>query len=325
MTHSMPKSLLLFFGLLISSSVFTQAKMESCDFFEEENGLLVVEMENLPLSDNWEVAQNIGGYTGNGYIQWTGNQFFNQTGNGPIAFQIKINTPGTYTFNWRVAVGNGDDGTLHNDSWLKINGDNFYAKQGGVQTTSRLKPKPQCNSDSDYACPNGSSSNGFFKIYGGQVGTFQWKAKTSDHDAHNIAAHFDTVGIYSIEINARSSYHAIDRLILWHTTEQRSVDAEKLFNPESTCLTDIPTATHDHAPAIAFQISPNPTRSQFWVAFDTPDQRQITLMNLLGQPIKIYQTAQTRQLIPTGSLVPGVYLVEVQKGMERGMRRVVVR
>ncbi len=325
MQFSKAQSVLLFFCLLFSGNMIAQPKLESCDFFEEENGLLVVEMEHLPLSGSWEVAQNIDGYTGNGYIQWTGSQFFNQTGNGTISFQIKINTPGTYTFNWRVAVGNGDDGTLHNDTWLKINGDNFYAKKGGVQTTSRLKPKPQCNNDPDYGCPNGSSSNGFFKIYGGQVGSFQWKAKTSDHDAHDIAARFDTVGVYSIEINARSSFQAIDRLILWHSTEQRSVNAQKLFNPESTCLTDTPTSTHDHPLNINFQVSPNPAHDHFWVELGDQSPKQITLLNYLGQPIKIYQTVQNRQLIPTGSLEAGVYIVEVRKGMERGMRRVVVR
>lgn len=325
MHYTKTQILLVFFSLLLSHIMHAQPKQESCDFFEEENGLLVVEMESLPVSGNWEVAQNINGYTGNGYIQWTGNQFFNQTGNGAISFQIKINTPGTYTFNWRVAVGNGDDGTLHNDTWLKINGHNYYAKQGGVHTTSRLKPKPQCNNDPNYGCPNGSSSNGFFKIYGGQVGTFQWKAKTSDHDAHDIAARFDTAGIYSIEINARSSFQAIDRLILWHTTEQRSVNAEKLFNPESTCLINIPTSTHDHAHDIDFQVFPNPARDHFWIELGDQSPKRITLRNYLGQPIKIYQTSQSRQLIPTGSLEAGIYLVEVQMGSKRGIRRVVVR
>lgn len=325
MPHSIIKSLLLFLAILSYSALLAQAEGESCDFFEEENGLLVIEMENLPLTTDWEVAQNIDGYTGSGYIHWTGNQFFNQTGNGSITFQVKINTPGTYTFNWRVAVGNGDDGTLHNDTWLKINGDNFYAKQGGVHTTSRLKPKPQCNTDLNYGCPNGSSSNGFFKIYGGQVGSFQWKAKTSDHDSHDIAARFDTVGTYSIEINARSSYHAIDRLILWHTTEQRSVDAEKLFHPPSICLTGIPTSIHNHSPKIDFNIFPNPAQGEFWIEFADESPKQITLMNLLGQPIKTYQLTQRRQLIPANSLAAGVYMVEVQKGMERGRSRVLVR
>ncbi len=325
MSYSKTQSILLFLSIFFSSMVYAQPTLEACDFFEEENGLLVVEMESLPIAGSWEVAQNIDGYTGNGYIQWTGNQYFNQTGNGAITFQIKINTPGTYTFNWRVAVGNGDDGTLHNDTWLKINGDNFYAKQGGVHTTSRLKPKPQCNNDPNYGCPNGSSSNGFFKVFGGQVGTFQWKAKTSDHDAHDIAARFDTVGIYTIEINARSSYQAIDRLILWHTTEQRSVDAQKLFNPESPCLTNIPTSTHDHAPTPDFHVFPNPAQGHFWVDLGGQSPKQITLLNYLGQPIKIYETSETKLLISTRALEAGIYWLEIKIGMKRGVRRVVVR
>ena len=324
MKYSTIQSLLLFFSLFLSGIGYAQPILESCDFFEEENGLLVVELENLPLSDSWEVAQHIDGYTGSGYIQWAGNQFFNQTGNGPISFQVKINTPGTYIFNWRVAVGSGDDGTLHNDTWLKINGDNFYAKQGGVHTTSRLKPKPQCHTDPNYGCPNGSSSNGFFKIFGGRVGEFQWKAKTSDHDAHDIAARFDTIGVYAIEINARSSFQAIDRLILRHTTEQRSVDAQKLFHPPSSCLGNI-TKTHDHTIHIDFRVYPNPAQDQFWVELGDLSPKKITLMNALGQPIKIYQTSEPRQLISTDLLEAGIYFIKVQKGMQGGIRRVIVR
>ena len=121
---------LSFLSLLQPIFLQAQSTPSTCNFFAEKNGLLVIEMENLPLTESWEVARKIPGYTGSGYIQWTGNQNFNQVGRGAIRLRIKINTPGTYVFNWRVAVANGNDQTLHNDTWLKIMGDVFYAKKG---------------------------------------------------------------------------------------------------------------------------------------------------------------------------------------------------
>ncbi|MEL7160483.1 MAG: DUF5060 domain-containing protein, partial [Bacteroidota bacterium] len=196
--------------------------------YREQNGLLVIELENADDYDGWETAMTIGGATGSGYLHWTGDQFFNQTGNGVLRFPIQISLPGTYRFEWRVAVGFGNNGTEHNDSWLKINGNPFYAEKGGA----RLKPKPACNNDPAFGCPEGSSTNGFFKIYGGGVNDFRWQARTSDNDAHQIFVDFPTAGNYEIEVNARSSFHAIDRMVLYHSSVSSST-ARSLTNPES--------------------------------------------------------------------------------------------
>ncbi|MEM7573797.1 MAG: DUF5060 domain-containing protein [Bacteroidota bacterium] len=216
-----------FFHLLLASSTLIAQTT-----YQETDGLLVIEMENAAELNGWEITNTIGGASGSGYIHWTDGQFLNQTGNGPLLYRVQINTPGTYRFEWRVAVGFGTNSTEHNDSWLKINGSNFYA----LKNNSQLQPKPQCNNSPDYGCPNGSSTNGFFKIYGGGVNSFQWAARTSDNDAHQIYADFDQPGIYDIEVNARSTFHAIDRLILYHSSVSQG-DARNLNNPESPTLT----------------------------------------------------------------------------------------
>ena len=40
----------------------------------EENGLVVIEMENNRLTEHWKQTTSVKDYTGSGYIQWTGNQ-----------------------------------------------------------------------------------------------------------------------------------------------------------------------------------------------------------------------------------------------------------
>ncbi|MEL7122516.1 MAG: T9SS type A sorting domain-containing protein [Bacteroidota bacterium] len=318
------KYLLLFCLLLRLSICPAQDTTSICNFFEEKEGLLVIEMEDLPLSESWEINDTIDGYTGNGYIQWTGNEYFNQTGNGVIRFDIKINTPGTYNFNWRVAVGSGEESTLHNDTWLKINAGNFYAKKG-ILFSSTTKPKPDCQSDANYACPNGSSTQGFFKVFGGAVERFVWRAQTSDHDAHDIVASFDTAGVYSIEINARSSFHCIDRMILWHNSDVKKVNAEKLFNANSTCLTGLITSTEDQVVEPDFKIYPNPARDQFKIEFSVFGEKEITLKDFSGRPVRVYKINETELYIQVGTLPRGMYFLEVRRGSKQILKKITIQ
>lgn len=208
--------------------LFVSTRGPAQPIYLERDGLVVIEMENAPVRNGWEVANDIAGATGDGYIIWKQGQFLNQTGMGPLHYRVRIGTPGTYRFEWHVAVGKGNDGTEHNDSWLRIDGDNFYATKGD----SQVKPKPECNNNPDYDCPEGSTTNGFFKIYGGGVNEFRWQARTFDRNAHQIYVDFDEPGTYDLFVNARSSFHAIDRMVLYHSSVS-SQDARKLSNPES--------------------------------------------------------------------------------------------
>lgn len=193
-----------------------------------EDGLLVIEMESAKRTDDWVVENTRSGAKGNGYILWTGNQYFNQTGNGEMTYRIYIPESGTYRFNWRVGIFAGNDGTEHNDTWLKINADDFYGQKSNGST---VHPKPSCNQTND--CPNGSTKDGFFKIYGGSLNNWAWAARTSDHDAHDIYARFDASGIYTFTINARSSYHGIDRMVMWKVNDVSQSAAQNINNPAS--------------------------------------------------------------------------------------------
>ena len=175
--------------------------------FEESNGLLTIEAESLTLTESWTIGDSISGASGGEYIYWTGDQYFGDASNGHIDVNIIINNPGTYAFDWKVAIGYGNSYTEHNDSWLKVNGSDFY----GYQKTRDhyIHPRPLCHT-SDYDCPEGGTTDGFFKLFGGSLKSFQWKAHTSDNDDHLIYVDFDQPGEYTFTIAARSSYHCID-------------------------------------------------------------------------------------------------------------------
>ena len=192
--------------------------------YEEDNGIVVIEAENLSLVNGWQVQTSKSDYSGDGYLNWQGGNYFSQPGNGVITQKIKINQPGTYRFQWRNRVGYGSQSSEHNDSWLRFpDASDFYGKKG----SSIVYPKGSGKSPN----PNGSGSDGWFKIYLSGNLDWTWSTKTSDNDSHNIYVEFDSPGIYTMEISGRSNDHLIDRIVLFN----ESLNGTDLSLSETFC------------------------------------------------------------------------------------------
>ncbi len=191
--------------------------------FVEEGGILTVEVENSDFENTeWSLEQTIANSSGEGYLIWGGS---NSIDTGILTYNIRISTPGTYRFIWRSYITIGDDGTEHNDSWLRIpDADHFYGMRNDghivypIGTTQDPIPESEGQASTD---PEGSSSDGWFKIYMNTLNSWAWVSRTSDSDAHNIYVVFDNPGEYTIEISGRSMGHAIDKFVLF--TEDTSV------------------------------------------------------------------------------------------------------
>uniref|UniRef100_UPI00082F6C04 PKD domain-containing protein n=1 Tax=Pseudotamlana agarivorans TaxID=481183 RepID=UPI00082F6C04 len=174
--------------------------------FVEANGVVIIEAENLPLPSGWHVENNTTGFSGSGYINWTGGEYFSSPGHGTISSTIKINTPGTYLLEWRSKIGEGSSNTDNNDTWLRFNdASEFYAKKG----SNIIYPKGSGQSP----LVNGSGSNNWFKVYSNNL-AWNWQSYTNDNDPHAIYVDFDSPGIYTMEISGRSEGHFIDRIVL---------------------------------------------------------------------------------------------------------------
>jgi len=265
--------------------------VESNKVFEEQDGELLIEAEDLTLVENWKRGDEIDGAFGGQYIFWTGNEYFNNASNGQIHADFIINNPGTYRFDWRVAIGNGDSGTEHNDSWLKIKGNDFFGYRSN--NTSFIHPKPLCQS-SNYGCPEGASVDGFFKLFGGKLNNFVWKAVTSDNSDHKIYVVFQEAGQYSLIIAARSSYHCIDRLTFTKTTEVPVVNAVDIENR-------------------ALSIYPNPANKSIYVESNALID-YLEIVNLAGNTVLSMQEVDSKLIqIDTDALPAGLYFVIVKK------------
>ncbi|MGB5355695.1 MAG: hypothetical protein WBN11_03285 [Eudoraea sp.] len=178
----------------------------------ERDGLIVFEFENDSFKDQWAIENSLSDASGDGYVLWTGDQFLGSPGTGLVRYNLQIDNPGTYQFIWHSAVAIGNSGTDHNDTWLRFpDANDFYARK----EASIVYPKGSGKSPN----PEGGGADGWFKVYrsGNNLG-FKWQASTYDNNAHEIFVNFDSPGIYTMEISARSSGHAIDKVMLYSTS-----------------------------------------------------------------------------------------------------------
>ncbi|MEM9363071.1 MAG: hypothetical protein AAGA43_10570 [Bacteroidota bacterium] len=202
-------------------------------FFSESNGIISVEFENTDFDGDWELRNDANDISGRGYMVWTGPQRLNQPGEGKATFLLQIGTPGTYQFLWKSSFRQGDNGTEHNDSWLRFpNANDFFGEKDNGSIVYPGDSGKQPN-------PEGSSSDGWFKIYrSGDDNAFLWQARTSDNDAHDIFVTFSQEGIYTMEVSARSSFHGIDRFLLFEKdtfTRQQAIEMADTFSNQGSC------------------------------------------------------------------------------------------
>lgn len=180
----------------------------NCNYdYEEVNGQVIIEAENIQTPSGWVKNTSHSSYNGNGHLEWTGGDFFNSPGNGITNTSIKINQPGTYKFQWRSKVGHGTNTTEANDTWLRFpDADDFFAQKSDGHI---VYPKGSGKSPN----PNGSGADNWFKVYVNSL-NWSWATQTSDNDPHEIFVTFNSTGVYTLQMSGRSNHHVIDRMVL---------------------------------------------------------------------------------------------------------------
>ena len=173
--------------------------------FEEKDGLVIIETESAPSNAGWSTRTNIPEFTGSSFLAWPGPGSFGSPTDDGLPYSVKINKTGTYRFQLRSRIVEGSSNTDAYDAWLKIplpDPVDFFAQRDN----SILYPKGSGLSPN----PNGSGTDGWFKVYMNQLNTWSWQARTSDNDAHDIFATFSSPGVYTIQIAGRSPGYAGD-------------------------------------------------------------------------------------------------------------------
>ncbi len=178
--------------------------------FIEQNGFLVMEAESVDLPAGWVTRttvppgdpQRIGGFTGEGFIEWTGAQFFGlqipeRRAEGVITYQFTINNPGRYTLRWRTKQRlAGQTFDAGNDSFVRFASGTTPTGQEDFSRFTKVFIQNMQNWDLKVCAEPRRDQNG--------NAVFITNAFRRDF----------TAGTHRIQIAARSPGHVIDRLIL---------------------------------------------------------------------------------------------------------------
>ncbi len=209
-------------GLLLAGLVGSLPVAAQDLAFAEQDGLVVVEAESaFEVPMGWAVETTLTGFTGASYLRYAANDQFNNPGVDEMVYPVQITNPGLYRFQWRNRITAGSSTTDANDSWLKIDASAFYGLRGNdsiVCPKGFNSAQNDCPSNLDgdgNTTPNGSGSDGWFKVYRSGAGDWIWSTNTSDNDAHRIFARFDEPGVYEVRVSGRSENHAVDRWVLY--------------------------------------------------------------------------------------------------------------
>jgi hypothetical protein len=150
--------------------------------FAEEDGLVVMEAESVPMDGDWTVKQSVSDYTGTGYIE-AGNS-------GTLQYPITFFNTGTYSFQWRVSSPHK---TEHNDSFVRMTGPSVQTRSGGGSP-----------------CYTGD----WIKVYGAGGSSWSWDARNCDNTQKHVTFTINQPGDYLFEIKQRSTRHKIDRIVI---------------------------------------------------------------------------------------------------------------
>ncbi len=214
----------------------------NCAIYNEQNGLVVIEIESQPVVADWTQRTEISGYTGSGYYEWRhGNTTTSAlaAGTGILTYSVQINNPGRYRLQIRSAAPQRTD---FNDVWIKFPEGNGF----GIKNSSTL-----------------TLGASWFKVYHNvSNNNWSWETKTKDHDPHDIFVDFPSAGIYRVQFSGRSNQFKIDRFVLYKTPTSTSA-ATSTSNPQSACAGSTKNELESaNTTAASIELYPNPSSGE---------------------------------------------------------------
>lgn len=225
-TFALFASALLPVASTAQSAAKTSARAACDGVFIENNGLVIMEIESAPLSDEWVFSTSIPGYTGSGYYEWEpddGSNTIISPGKGKLTYNIQITKTGTYRFLYRTAAPHP---TEHNDAWIRFQDNPVEARTDAGDVIDL-------------------GQNTWFKVYQG-LGGDNWNHAAHTQDGpHQVYAIIDTPGTYRLQVSARSTQFKMDRLSLYHYDTVSYGTATNTGTGESQCLLPVELTSFD--------------------------------------------------------------------------------
>lgn len=97
-----------------------------------EDGLLVVEFESLAAGGHWALEADVPGYTGEGFLRWTGPNLFDEPGHDAFWVEFEVEEAGLYDLRLRNHHDDPDS-TESNDVWVRMDGGAWVKLFSGIK------------------------------------------------------------------------------------------------------------------------------------------------------------------------------------------------
>jgi hypothetical protein len=165
--------------------------------FQEENGVVVIDVESTPVVSGWAEETAISGYLGTSYYTSTLDSF-STAGQGVLEYSFVVANAGAYQLQWRSRITEGTSSTDFNDNYARLVDADGNAV---VPIANDLVP---------------TGAEYWHKIYMNTVGSWIWQASNHDNDPKAVAWNLTAGNIYRVQVSCRSKGHGIDRLVLWN-------------------------------------------------------------------------------------------------------------
>lgn len=98
------------------------------------NGVVVMECESNAATGSWSFETALGGFSGEGYLRWSGPNHFGTPGVDVLSYAFRVDAPGDFVMRlW--SQQNHSDSTEENDCWVRLDG-GAWEKLFGFQTNA---------------------------------------------------------------------------------------------------------------------------------------------------------------------------------------------
>ncbi|MEM9346281.1 MAG: hypothetical protein AAGB26_06675 [Planctomycetota bacterium] len=191
---------------------------EAREVFLESEGVVVIEAESSRSKPGkWKGKTDLEGFTGKGYIEYTGNKPAGGPPGTTLVYFFKIEKAGTYTLHLRAHKRlEGEEPDKCNDAYVRVEG-NYKASEKAGDKHGDDARLDTLRSDT--------------KLFGGHAENWGW-AETLDLGGHNNKRNpkyvFKAGQTYALGVSGRSQRFGIDRIVFRH----ESVDIKKAKDPE---------------------------------------------------------------------------------------------
>ena len=240
--------------------------------YNESGGLVIMEMENTtsPLG-LWKKRNGpLNGFTGSGYLEFTGNTPTNGPATSPLTYKFKISKAGLYHLHLHCArdTTHGQPADHSNDCYVRVDGDYSAGPNAG-------------DSHGDDAPLNVLKAN--TKFFGGAADRFAWasgnRLDLGGHNNKRVAAYdFKAGNTYTLVVHGRSQWFSVNRIVFRHKDSAVSL-AQNLGTPESVTTGGGPSTPDNPSPPNGPSTPTGPTSESYKVfqrLYGNPDGTEVS-------------------------------------------------